>query len=182
MTVLPCVAKLPRLMQTGPPQFFDPARLAESREEISGVLDINGMQGLHGLLCNDAASIQFELHFDKDEQNRIRISGRYSTSLSMECRRCLQPVGVDIAGSVNVVLLASEDEVAELPRKLEPLIMTGRKLSLHRFFEDELLLALPLAPSHNTDVCHPQAPPPDRDNGDGRRPFAILKDLKLKNS
>jgi len=182
LTVPSGVAKLPRLMQPGPPQFFDPARLADSRDELSGALDIDGMHRLHALLSDDVGSVQFTLHFVKDEHGRIRVSGQYSSSLSMECQRCLGPVQVDIAGSIDVVLLFNEEEAGNLPGKAEPLILVGREVSLLQFLEDELLLALPLAPSHDTQGCHAQSSHYGKENENRQRPFAALKDLKLKNS
>jgi DUF177 domain-containing protein len=176
------VAKLARLMQPGPPQFIDPTRLAETRDGISGYLDIGGMLRLHELLSKKEGSVGFELRFDKDERNRIRISGEYSTSLCMECQRCLQAVEVEIAGLINVALLAHEDEAANLPKEVDPLILKGRELSLQMFFEDELLLGLPLSPSHDTDACHAQDPQNPEKNENRQHPFAVLKDLKLKNS
>lgn len=179
MTVQPCVAKLPRLMQAGLPQFIDPERFADKREDLSGVLPIDSMQRLHELLSKKTGSVQFELHFDKDKQGRIHISGQYNASLNMNCQRCLRSLEVDICGLFNVVLVTDEDEAAKLPRDVEPLILTERKLSLPIFFEDELILSLPLAPNHETNECHGQ----DRQVGEGKvdrqRPFAVLKDLKL---
>ena len=182
MTVLSCVAKLPRLMQSGPSQFIDPARLADTRDNISGVLSFKDMQRLQELLSENTGSIRYELQFVKDEQDRISISGEYSGTVIMECQRCLQPVDVEITRAVNVAVVADENEAKSLPRKVEPLIVSGRKLSLPIFFEDELLLALPLAPNHDTKDCHVQKLQIGQVDDDRQHPFTVLKDLKLNNS
>jgi uncharacterized protein len=176
------VAKLPRLMQQGPPQYVDPKRLARNRDDISGTLDIADMQRLSELLESQSGSVRFELQFDNDVHNRIRIVGKYDTELSMQCHRCLRPVAVNIARAINVTLVTNEDEVAKLSRDVEPLVLADRELSLVVFFEDELLLALPLAPNHETEECHIQESQDRETNEDRQRPFAVLKDLKLKNS
>lgn len=178
MTVSPCVAKLPRLMQAGLPQFIDPARFADNKEDISGTLPIDSMQRLHELLSRKTGLVQFELHFDRDERRRVRLSGQYSASLHMQCQRCLQPLAVNIAGTINVALLADDEEAAMLPREVEPLILTGRELSLPIFFEEELLLGLPLAPNHDSNTCRARVSDNGKDDEKRQRPFAALKDFK----
>lgn len=169
-------------MEQGPPQFVDPKRLAENRDEFSGTLDLAGMQRLKGLLSKNSGSVIFKLQFDKDEFDRIHVSGEYKTVLWMQCQRCLLPVEVGIDRAVNVTLVTDEDEAARISRDIEPLVLTAKKLSLLAFFEDELLLALPLAPIHDTEDCHVKQTNETENRGETQRPFAILKDLKLNNS
>ncbi|MFT5133025.1 MAG: hypothetical protein ACI9SC_001494, partial [Gammaproteobacteria bacterium] len=107
-------------MQSGPPQFIDPARLADTRDELSGVLSIDDMLRLQALVTGHTDSIQFDLRFDRDDKKRIRISGRYSACLIMACQRCLQAIEVEIVRPVNVVLLANEDDAETLPEEVEP--------------------------------------------------------------
>ncbi|MBT7950032.1 MAG: hypothetical protein HN764_00260 [Gammaproteobacteria bacterium] len=176
------MAKLPRLMEQGPPQFVDPKRLAENRDEISGILDIAGMQRLEGLLSKNTGSVSFELLFNRDEHGRICVSGNYKTELCMQCQRCLLPVDVKIDKDVNVTLVADEEEATRVSRDIEPLVLTDKKLSLLMFFEDELLLAIPLAPNHEVEDCHVEQSSETEIREETQRPFAVLKDLKLKSS
>ncbi len=168
-------------MQSGPSQFIDPGCLADTQDDISGTISIEGMRRLQELLSSNIGLIQYKLLFDKDEQGRIRLSGGYRVTLGMECQRCLQQVDVDIDRSVDVVLLADENEAKTLPGEIEPLIVSAGKLSLQAFFEEELLLALPLAPKHDTKKCHLQTQKCTSAD-DRQHPFRVLKDLKLKNS
>ncbi len=176
------MAKLPRLMEQGPPQFVDPKRLAENRDEISGTLDIAEMQRLKGLLSKNTGSVSFELQFDRDGHGRVHVSGHYKTDLCMQCQRCLLPVEVKIDKDVNVTLVADEEEAGKVSRDIEPLVLTDKKLSLLMFFEDELLLAIPLAPNHDTEDCRVEQTNETENRGETQRPFAVLKDLKLKSS
>jgi uncharacterized protein len=102
----------------------------------------------------------------------------------MECQRCLRAVNVDIEQRVNVCLAADENESTKLPGDVEPILMTSKVLSLISFIEDELLLALPLAPNHDTIDCHPKISQISQvsDDKDRQHPFSVLKDFKLKNS
>ena len=180
MTPRHCLDKLARLMQHGPPQFIDPLRLAESKEELSGSLSIEGMHRLEHLLSENTASVEFKLRFERDASGRICILGNYSTSLSMQCQRCLQNITVEIEKTIKIGLVKDESEAAMLPRELEPLLLETKVLSLPLLFEDELLLALPLAPNHDNDECHRQESSADESLSEKPNPFAVLKDLKIK--
>ena len=173
------MAKLPRLMQQGPPQLVDPRRLAENRDDISGVLAIAELPRLAELLRDNSGSVQFELYFEKNEQDRVRIFGKFAAELIMECQRCLQAVEVNIAREISVVLISNENEAKSLSNDVEPSLMTGKNLSLPLFFEDELLLAIPLAPSHDSRDCHVAEQQQSGIKNDTHRPFEVLKDLKL---
>jgi uncharacterized protein len=182
LTLRLCVDKLPRLMQHGPPQFIDPLRLAESKEDLSGSLSLEGMGRLQQLLSENTAVVEFTLRFERDENESIRILGNFNASLSMQCQRCLQQVAIDIEKIVSVGLVKSESEAAMLPKELEPLLLKTKLLCLPMFLEDEILLALPLAPNHDNRECHRQVSNTDESVSRRPNPFAVLKDLKIKNS
>jgi uncharacterized protein len=182
LTLWHCVDRLARLMQHGLPQFIDPHRLVDTSENLSGSMSIEGMHRLQELLSENLAAVEFELKFERDGNGRIRISGNYCTSLGMQCQRCLQNVKVDIARTIRVGLIKDESEVAMLPREFEPLLFNTKVLSLPIFFEDELLLALPLAPNHDNSECHRKESIVDETVSERPSPFAALKDFKIKNS
>lgn len=177
------MAKLPRLMEQGPPQFVDPRRLAANRDVISGTFNVADMLRVKDLLSANTGCLEFELSFDKDQRHRVLITGHYRCPvLIMQCQRCLQSIEVEVESDVKVTLIANEDEAAQLAKDIEPLVIEGKELSLLDFFEDELILALPLAPRHETDECHSKENEAIEEGSETQRPFAMLKNLKIKNS
>ncbi|WP_245953291.1 YceD family protein [Moraxella caviae] len=103
--------------------------------------------------------------------------------LKLPCQRCLEPMAVDVSGEYQLAILADEKDSAlvdgaefVLVDELNP--HDGRKmLPLLDLLEDELLLALPLAPRHDdcemlTDSVG-DAPEEQPEN-----PFAALAALK----
>lgn len=132
---MPQMATLPRLMQPGPSQSIDPDIFADTNDGISGNLDIMEMQGLHSSLSKTEGTLSYQLLFGRDERGRISISGNYHTELEMLCQRCLGAMRVPIQKSINVAVVANDEDAVNLPRRVEPLVLVERKLSLVRFLK-----------------------------------------------
>ena len=184
-------------MQAGLPQQLDPRQLADASGGVSGTLAIDEMPRLVELLGSNESVVEYELNFSRHEQGWVVIEGDFSTCLGMECQRCLQAVDIEISQPVKVAIATDEAEARRLPGQFEPLILDGRVLSLKDFFEEELLLALPLAPFHNKGACARAAKTELantelantelantelKSDDDRQNPFAVLKELKLKTS
>jgi uncharacterized protein len=100
--------------------------------------------------------------------------------LSMQCQRCLQPVGVPLRVDRRIFFVDGEDAAAALDVESEDDVLAlAPAVDLQALIEDELLLALPLIPRH--DVCPEplvQAKDVDADASDREHPFAALAVLK----
>lgn len=101
------------------------------------------------------------------------------TRLSLVCQRCLGPVEMPIAAERSFLFVAGEDAAAKLDADTEDdvLAMT-RALDLRLLVEDELLLALPLVPRHET--CPQPLPMASEQPVEQEQPhpFAALANLK----
>ncbi len=179
LTLVPCVAKLPRLMQAGHPQQIFPEQLADAGENLSGTLTIESMGRLAGLLASKEGKVDYSLDFARHEQGWVRIDGQFSSRLSMSCQRCLKPVDVEISHEIKVAVVSDDKAAVSIPGEFEPLLVADRSLLLNEFIEEELLLALPLAPSHDTESCHSAELEEEQSEMEKVNPFAVLKDLKL---
>lgn len=107
-----------------------------------------------------------------------------SATVSRECQRCLAPVAVPVSVDQWLRFVSDETQAAELDADSDDDVLAlPRWLDLQELVEDELLLALPLVPSH--DEC-PQplpmssAPLPDEGGAAAEQanPFAALAALK----
>lgn len=102
-----------------------------------------------------------------------------------ECQRCLAPVALDLEVARPLRFVASEALAAELDAECEDDVLAlSQRLDLHQLVEDELLLALPLVPMHET--CPQALPVAASDVAPGPqaitapRPFAALAQLKRR--
>lgn len=171
--------KLARLM-SGLPQYFEPIRLAERGEAIVGELAVSQMPRLRQTLHGDSGTVHVRIACEHGELGVIRIHGSLSTTLMVECQRCLGAFDLPLHVSVDARAVAGTGSTDDLDRDAD-VVMQGEDNLVHlaSFVEDELILSVPLAPVHPTGHCPVaeyhgvESLPPDS-------PFAALKSLKLK--
>ena len=73
------------------------------------------------------------------------------TVVRLECQRCLQPLNASLRVDRQIRFVAGEDEAARLDEDSdEDVLALVARLDLLELFEDELILALPLVPRHET--------------------------------
>jgi uncharacterized protein len=117
----------------------------------------------------------------RDGTPEIWLHLRASTTIALECRRCLEPVEVPLQVDTRLRFVRGEDAAAELDAESEyDVLPLTRSLDLQTLIEDELLLALPVLPAH--EVCpHPlPAVFGEPDVEAPSSPFAALADLKRR--
>ena len=97
--------------------------------------------------------VRVELSFGHDQSGRPCVRGTIEGTLELVCQRCLAglPYRCDI--NVNLALVASEQGTEELQPGYEPLVVADTPLSLSELVEDELILALPFVPAHESSQC-----------------------------
>lgn len=117
----------------------------------------------------------------------IDLAGR--AEVRLQCQRCLQPMNLVLEVERPIRFVDGEDEAARLDEEGEDDVLAlGHRLDLRELIEDELILALPLVPRH--DTCPQPLPVPLGDPGaatlpaaaapeeDRAHPFAVLAQLR----
>lgn len=129
---------------------------------------------LRDSLHDDTGSIGCELEGIQEQLGRRALRLRLSGTLQLTCQRCLgalaQPLRVD-----EVLLLAetqAEIDAEPVNPDAPERILAGREMQVHELVEDELVLALPIAPRH--ERCDGDQPGAAATK---QSPFAGLKDL-----
>jgi uncharacterized protein len=104
-----------------------------------------------------------------------------AATLHLVCQRCLGPVAQRVESQSRVLILESEADAGRVPPEFETVLAPEGRLRLADLIEEELLLALPIAPRHDNVADCPAASeaaanelagPPE--GGEVRRPFADL--------
>lgn len=103
-------------------------------------------------------------------------------TVTLQCQRCLQPMAETVALDRWFRFVGSEDEAERLDEESEEdVLVSSRRFDLLELLEDELILALPLVPRHET--C-PQPLPMTAgvdevlDEAAAENPFAALAALR----
>src|SRR3990172_6799587 len=97
------------------PQYIDPRRLADAGGQIAGQIDIAHMSRLAPLLQNSDAVVELKLDFGVDAQGVRCVHGHLSSSFTMLCQRCLEPMLIPIEVEVSLGIVSTEAEAERLP-------------------------------------------------------------------
>ncbi|MEZ5141360.1 MAG: YceD family protein [Acidimicrobiales bacterium] len=104
-----------------------------------------------GSAVPDDATVAAEVVLESLADGTITATGTVRAPWAGECRRCLGPVGGELATTVREVFEAH-------PTEGETYRLEGDQVDLEPMVRDAVLLALPLAP-----LCRPDCPGPEPD-------------------
>jgi uncharacterized protein len=164
-----------------PPPWSKPLevdRLAGTEADVDFAISLAELPGLRSLRDGVAGSVTGRVHFARDQGLAIAEIALKGT-VTLECQRCMKPMQLPLETSARVALLASEADVGRVPADLEPVLAAGGRISIGELITEELLLLLPIVPSHaDSNACVASPAEAARDGGsETQRPFAHLGEL-----
>lgn len=167
-------------------RIIDPGQFARERATARGSFGADALVRLAEVLFDAAGTdgqhggmIEYRVTgfvTPKDEAGlRIDVSGE----IELRCQRCMERLKLPLKLQREIVLVAGVDEFAQSadePESVDTIPAVGR-IDLHELVEEEILLALPLAPRHAGGECglHEAGQAPLQG---GASPFATLARLK----
>lgn len=166
------------------PRIVDGQKFCQQGISVSGVIGIEDLLRLEGLLSRLEGSVDVDVVFGLDEQRRRIIKGSFKSTLPLICQRCLHEMPWALNGGFELALVSSEEQASRLPRDLDAVVVDDGEIDLYAVVEDEMLLALPLAAHHDVGAClapgagkvsgHTPDPVVEKPN-----PFQVLANLKI---
>ena len=159
-------------------QFIFPLQLAERQERLTGSVAVSRLRRLRDILPNSKGSVNFDLQFGTDDQGHVFIKGAFSANLNLRCLRCMQPMQLVVANKVNLGVV-NPDNDRDVADRYEPLTLADNQIALETLLEEEILLAMPIAPVHERDSCK-GSHLVDKYKARAESPFAVLKNLKFE--
>jgi uncharacterized metal-binding protein YceD (DUF177 family) len=167
-------------MRVGPLDRVDAKRLAEEHALLSRVYRLAELPRLADMLAEreGEATVQFEF-FKISDHAAAKISLRARPRVT--CQRCMRPIDWPVEGT-SMVEFARQNEVDGFDPSHELHLTDDGFVSLKDMAEEELLLALPLAPMcDDRKTCAGRTAvkkaAPQVAAAETQRPFAGLKDL-----
>ena len=129
---------------------IDPVRFADEGRRQSGTLSLNRFSRLAEELVEPTGEVVFSLMGDRDRDGRRFISLLASTDLLLSCQRCLKPVvyPLEIKNRLWLVPKGRAIPDNELETDDFDAIEVDALQDILVLLEDEMLLALPMAPCH----------------------------------
>jgi uncharacterized protein len=143
---------------------------------------------------HDGSSIEAQFQFSQFD-GRPAVTGELHGAAVLTCQRCMRPVAVDVDDTFQVLIV--DQDRSDEPGGYEPVVANSSRLDLAWLAEEQVLLALPLVPMHESGECSAgvldevvssEAPANDVEDaedaasgaGTTQQPFRNLRDLLRK--
>ena len=144
---------------------------------LKGTLALAELERLHDLLTEVSGEITFHLQGAQGKRGEHTLHLQVEGQISLACQRCLGAISFDLDVDSLLELIPegadmSQDELEDDTRDFLPVVS---EVFVAELVEDEILLALPVAPRH--EKC---GFPGAADAGERIHPFATLAGLKGK--
>lgn len=127
-------------------RLIDGLQFARGGGELKGTLDGSSLPRLAEMRCA-AQGLSFELRGRTDAQGRYWLQVSAEGTLTLECQRCLGPIGFPLALRSELLLAQSEQEIESADDEIDR-VLAGKAMDVGQLVEDEVILALPMAPRH----------------------------------
>lgn len=152
----------------------DPLEFARQRRQRSGEIPLSSFDRLADALASREGSATFSIQGFSGKDGAF-LDLEVSGVLQVTCQRCLGPLDVPVEISNRLLLIPAGgvEPEGELADDTFDAIPAEPEMDLLTLVEDELVLALPLAPRH--DHCDS---PGAKATGGKPNPFAALEKLK----
>jgi uncharacterized protein len=142
------------------PQRLDVAKFARAGANLAGEMPLQSLQRLSEGTCAPVDEVPGLVSWGATGSHRqvlggapkLRLRLQAQTTLWLNCQRCLQPMAVSLQIDRTFRFARSDEEAAELDETSEDedFLALGRPLDLPSLVEDELIMALPIVPRHET--------------------------------
>ena len=155
----------------------DAFAFARDGRVLEGTLAISKLDRLHDLLVGQDGEVAYRLRGLKGDSGEPMLHLEVSGLLPLACQRCLEavPFDLEVDSLLELVPAGAELSQDELEDDTRDFLPVERELDVVELVEDEILLALPVAPRH--EKC---GLPGAADAGERINPFAKLSGLQGK--
>ena len=156
---------------------IDGLRFAREGQRLQGHLPLSRLPRVGAELLDPAGRVSYELTGFVDSRGKPGIEMQTRAQFAMVCQRCLNRLDFDLDRHTRFMLVADEAALPELGEEdteteAVPIEAVANVVDL---VEQEVLLGLPIAPSHPDGACTA----PDRPHSvEPHSPFAVLRRLK----
>jgi uncharacterized protein len=174
----PC--KIAHFMQAKLHRLYQIQKESSQRSYHEGVIALEELIRLTGMLKSDQAEISVKFDFSDSEYDRSVVKGHVAAELAIECQRCLKPV-VQLIDLDFELLIDAPDHVVQASG-IDTLYSEDGAIDIFEVVEDELILGLPLVALHESGSCNKywQVSGNAHEEAERENPFLVLEKLKSK--
>jgi len=153
---------------------IDGLEFAKAGTSLQGSWPVAEFRRLRDALRSDDGTLRYELRGIPEERGRPTLRLKVDGTLQLACQRCLGALEFQLAIEVSLLLAATLAEMEAEPLAAEgpESIVAGKEMRVLDLVEDEVLLAIPIAPRHQACSAGASGNP-----GTRQTPFAGLRGL-----
>jgi uncharacterized protein len=157
-----------------PQPVIDGFEFASAGANLQGVWPIGDFPRLRDMLAAHDGEVVYALDGVRDARGRPALRLSVRGTLELRCQRCLEGLPFEVSSEELLVLAGTQAEIDAEPADVHSpdRVVAGKEMPVRDLVEDELILALPYAPRHES--CAPRAAEQD---DSGNSPFAGLRGL-----
>jgi uncharacterized protein len=129
---------------------------------------------LRDLLASHAGEVHYAIEGVRDARGRPGLRVKVRGTLQLRCQRCLEAMAYEVLSDELLVLAGTLAEIHAEPADAYAAdrVVGGKEMPVRDLIEDELILAVPYAPRHESCTARPS---PDAQAKTS--PFAGLRGL-----
>jgi uncharacterized protein len=151
--------------------------------ELHGTIAVSQFSRCADLVASQDGNVVWQLSGSMNAEAKPELELKVTGMLQLTCQRCLEPYPFKLDIHSSFVLVANE---AALPAEEDDLddshdyLVADANMPVAELIEDEVLLALPFAPKHDTQVCGvaDNITELKKANLEKPNPFAVLQGFK----
>ena len=152
---------------------------AREAQHLEGQITLPQLARLHDQLASTDGTVHYVLQGGLTERREPRIECIINGLVQLICQRCLSGLAHQITARSQLILVDNEAQLPALEAEdlSADYMVADPTFDIIALVEDEILLALPIAPMHEQGHCVDR--PSDAAHGSAPSPFAALAKLKL---
>lgn len=153
---------------------IDGFEFASAGASKQGDWPLSDFPRLRDMLASDAGEVHYTIEGVRDERGRPSLRITVRGTLQLRCQRCLEAMPFEVQTDEMLVLAGTLAEIHAEPADAHAAdrVVAGREMPVRDLVEDELILAVPYAPRHESCTARPSP-----DAGKKTSPFAGLRGL-----
>ena len=152
---------------------------AKKEVKLNGDLKVSELSRLSEIASNENDKVEVDLYFRLENGRIPCVEGIIKSILVLDCQRCLDSLQVDLKVPFNIAFARNEFQADSLDDKFEIyLIGDDEELETKDLITDEILLSIPMAPSHDYD-CGLKTDKGNIVEEVREHPFDVLKNIKI---
>ena len=153
-------------------------KFARKEASLHGDYKIATMPRISEIARNTEDRVKVDLSFYLENDKTPCIKGIIDTKIILDCQRCLEAFPVELKINFNLAFVRYEDQAEELDSGFEVYVIGEEEdLDSIDLITDEILLTIPMAPSHDFD-CNLKIDKEEIVEEIRKNPFDVLKNIK----